>query len=158
MYHCTLPKYRKICRCLCHLMLGNYKIRKFHLLSCRGTLGSSILLFCELGIVLGYIIGTYVPLAYSPYVGLLFPIAFVCTFVLFPSTPKYLLRKGKTQAALASLQFYRNARKTGRISEIGEEFEKLNGVVEASRTNSVKISDFCKICNFRQCKCATNLK
>lgn len=124
---------------LLEININNTKIH----CSCRGVLGSTILVFCVTGIFLGYILGTYVSYAIFPYMALAFPIVFTVCFICFPSTPKHLLRKGKIDKAMASLKFYRNS-KDGQHDEIDVEFEKLKEVVEANKAISLKMSDFCK--------------
>lgn len=78
---------------------GVYTIDVFFLIgfnnSIRGKLSSLMILFFNLGILLGYIAGKYLAFATVPKVMVLVPILFMLTFVGLPNTPQFLLQQSK---------------------------------------------------------------
>lgn len=94
---------------------------------------------------MGYIFGTYLEYSESPMVALVFPLIFFCCFLLFPSTPQFLLRVGKIERAERSLKFYRNYNKGNESGTLQLEFEKLKSIAKYnSEGEPLQISDFRK--------------
>lgn len=77
----------------------------------RGSLGSFFILSTNLGMLLIYIAGNIFDYSTTPKVMLLLPTVFLLLISFFPETPSYLLRKGETKRAEASLRFLRGCRK-----------------------------------------------
>lgn len=65
----------------------------------RGAIGSLLTLNFNVGILLGYIGGTYLPYTKVPYVMMAFPVIFLCMFAFMPDSPQYFLRKGKPEVS-----------------------------------------------------------
>ncbi|XP_063698303.1 facilitated trehalose transporter Tret1-like [Culicoides brevitarsis] len=63
----------------------------------RGILGSFLLLFTNLGILLGYIFCAFLPYRIVPWVAIGISCAFLVGFSIVPETPKYLMMKGGTE-------------------------------------------------------------
>lgn len=113
--------------------------------SCRGALSSLLTIFFEVGILVGYVFGTYIDYSQSPMVSLVFPFIFICCFLVFPSTPQYLLRVGKIERAEKSLKFYRNYKKGGENDTFHLEFEKLKSIAKYNNDGEpIQFSDFRK--------------
>lgn len=61
---------------------------------------SSCLTLCfNTGIMLGYVVGSFLNYEVEPYVMLSLPIFFLCTFVFLPNSPQHLLRNNKTEVS-----------------------------------------------------------
>ncbi|XP_055545654.1 facilitated trehalose transporter Tret1-2 homolog isoform X1 [Wyeomyia smithii] len=73
----------------------------------RGMLASTLVLSCNFGILLVYILGNYLPYATIPWIMLLFPIAFIASFSFIPDTPFYLMRKNDFARSENALRFFR---------------------------------------------------
>ncbi|XP_055640539.1 facilitated trehalose transporter Tret1-2 homolog [Toxorhynchites rutilus septentrionalis] len=76
----------------------------------RGLLASTLVLTCNLGILIMYILGNYVPYAIIPWILLLFPVLFLTSFSFMPDTPFYLMRKNDYIKSEQSLRFFRGFR------------------------------------------------
>lgn len=57
-------------------------------------MGSLLVLFCNAGILLAYILGNFVDYTTFPIIFLIFPIVFFIGFIFFPETPQYLFKSG----------------------------------------------------------------
>lgn len=77
--------------------------------SVRGSLGSLLVLSCNIGILIAFICGNYLNYTLQPVVLASLPILFFVTFSFFPESPQYLMKVGKEKEAEQSLRFYRNA-------------------------------------------------
>lgn len=62
----------------------------------------------NIGILIGFLAGTYLPYRTVPLVMLAFPTVFLCAGFLLPDTPQSLLRHGNLEKAKRSLKFYKN--------------------------------------------------
>lgn len=60
----------------------------------RGFLGSLLVLICNAGILLAYILGNFVDYTTFPIIFLIFPIVFFIGFIFLPETPQYLFKTG----------------------------------------------------------------
>lgn len=58
----------------------------------RGILGTLLTLSVNIGILIGYIGGTYLDYRTVPYVMMIFPILFIFVFLFMPNTPQYYLK------------------------------------------------------------------
>lgn len=66
----------------------------------RGRLGTFLSLYLNVGVLLGYVAGTYLPYAVIPYAMVTWPLAFIVLFAFVPSTPQYLLTVGDVKVSL----------------------------------------------------------
>lgn len=78
----------------------------------RGILGTLLTLSVNIGILIGYIGGTYLSYTTVPYILMIFPILFICIFVFMPNTPQYYLNARRNDKAEKSLRFYRGCKST----------------------------------------------
>lgn len=76
----------------------------------RGKLGSLLVLSVNIGILLGFIAGHYLPFFTVPKCAMWFPVINFATLIFFPESPIHLLRKNKLNDAVNALQIYRNSR------------------------------------------------
>lgn len=102
--------------------------------SFRGTLGSSMSVTLRIGMLFINIIGSYMNIEDTALVCILFPIAFIVTFLWMPESPYYLLMREKPREAEKSLKFLR------RVDDVQEELLKLTTDVrrQLSETSSFK--------------------
>lgn len=123
-------------------VLKSYNFRNY---SCRGTLSSLCTILFEIGILLGYVFGTYTDYNLSPIVALIFPIVFFWSFIFVPSTPQFLLSIGRTDDAEKSLKFYRNHKRGDRNEmDVQVEFEKLKAIAKHNDDGArIRFADFC---------------
>ncbi|XP_055681865.1 facilitated trehalose transporter Tret1-like [Lutzomyia longipalpis] len=105
----------------------------------RGMLGSMLGVFYNVGIIIGYVICTYMPFYSVPYVALGI-LALFLLFIIFPESPQYLLLKQRDVEAEKSLRFFRGF---SRDDQVKLEFESLKSSVAATSTKtSITIQDF----------------
>lgn len=103
-------------------------------------------IFFETGILMGYVFGTYLDYNESPTVALAFPFIFFCCFVMFPSSPQFLLSVGNIDKAESSLKFYRNYKKGDNVDAFQLEFDKLKSIAKYNDEGEpIRFSDFCKM-------------
>lgn len=69
--------------------------------SVRGAIGSLLTLNFNIGILFGYVGGTYLSYGQVPYVMIAFPVIFLFLFVFMPDSPQHCLRKGKVEVIKA---------------------------------------------------------
>ncbi|XP_064541819.1 facilitated trehalose transporter Tret1-like [Drosophila montana] len=75
----------------------------------RGTLASMVMLSVNIGILLGYILGTHLAYHIIPFVVLIGPLSYFILVLLFiRDSPMHLIRKGKLEAAKKSFMYYKN--------------------------------------------------
>lgn len=67
------------------------------------------------GIVLGYMISSWMDYYQMPYVAIGLTVAFLAIFIWFPESPDYLAHKNRTEEAKKSYAFYGNYRSTPTI-------------------------------------------
>lgn len=65
--------------------------------SVRGSLGSLLVLSCNIGILIAFIAGNYLTYNISPIIHASLPILFFMAFVFFPESPQYLMKIGKEE-------------------------------------------------------------
>lgn len=121
----------------------------FKIYSVRGTLGSMLILSLNLGILIAYLVGAYLPYNIVPGVLLVFPILFLCGSLFLPDTPRFLMLKGRIEEAEKSLKFYKGCRQNTKSSEerFKIEMDKLVSYTTARQNaEDIKVTykDFCK--------------
>ncbi|ALC39238.1 CG33281, partial [Drosophila busckii] len=90
--------------------------------SVRGVLGTFLILTCNVGVLLVFVLGYYFNYATVAWMASTLCIAFVVCFWFMPETPQHLLQLDKLQEAEQSLRYYRNIR--ARVSkELSEELQ-----------------------------------
>lgn len=134
----------------------------------RGSLGTLLTLSVNIGILIGYIGGTYLDYKTVPYVMMSFPILFIFLFMFMPNTPQYYLKSHQIgvrelimlscytktninhdmslQNAEESLRFYRSCK--SRTCHADDELQNELSIMSAiAKQNEVagtpKLSDFC---------------
>lgn len=65
--------------------------------SIRGALGSIITLFANAGILLGFVVGNYLPYETVPKVLITIPIVFFVLYAYFPESPWYLIKTNRIE-------------------------------------------------------------
>lgn len=75
--------------------------------SIRGALGSFIMVFVSLGILLSFVAGTYLPFVYVPYVFMFLPAVPVIALLFMPDTCQQLLARDRYAEAERAFVFYR---------------------------------------------------
>lgn len=78
---------------------GNIYFVWFHF-SVRGILGSFMMTFTFIGVMISYIAGTYIPYSYAPFVIMIFPIAFTVSFLILPESPIDLMNQKRFTVSL----------------------------------------------------------
>lgn len=74
--------------------------------SIRGTLGSTLILVINGGIVCAFVFGTYFDYLVTPIFGLIITALFVATFSFFPESPLHLENTGRDNDALLARKFF----------------------------------------------------
>lgn len=63
----------------------------------RGTLGSLLLVCSNIGLLISFVVGTYVDYSLFPRIMIVLPFIFLISFYFLPETPQYLLQKDKVK-------------------------------------------------------------
>jgi Sugar (and other) transporter len=119
------------------------------ILRIRGALGAIVIVACNLGLVVGYAVNSYLDYYTVPYIAVAILAVF---FVGFPSvgaeSPKYLIMKQNLDAAERSLKYFRGLSKTEQKlpKPLQEELQTLKNMVSASSDKpKLTLDDFsCK--------------
>lgn len=109
------------------------------------------MMYVSIGMIVGYILTSYVSYYLMPCIGICFPIIYLLAIIGLSETPQYLLRKGKDVQAEKSYYFYKNLSVAGRDNESAhddaakKEFETFKQqVLSGGVRQQVSWSDFCK--------------
>ncbi|EDW03495.1 GH11266 [Drosophila grimshawi] len=78
--------------------------------SVRGILGTLLVLSCNLGVILAFVLGFYFNYATVAWIVSALSVVFVVCFWFMPETPQYLAQHHKLQEAEKALRYYRNIR------------------------------------------------
>ena len=110
----------------------------------RGRLGSAFVFSSTLGVLMAYIIGTYLDYDIIPWLYLPFPIIFLIGSVFMPESPMFLTQKLQFNDAETSYRFYRGLK---RQQELGEdeimELETMKKLLSTEKTdNKLSKEDF----------------
>lgn len=120
----------------------------YEIYSVRGTLGAMLVMALNLGFLISYLVGAYLPYNIVPCVLVVFPILFLCGSLFLPDTPRFLMLKGRTDDAEKSLRFYKGCmQKTKSSNERFQiEMDKLVAYTNGQQNseNKVTFKDFCK--------------
>lgn len=65
----------------------------------RGTLGSTMVLSANFGMLVAFVLGNFFSFVMVPALLMLFPIIFFIGFCFLPETPQYLILKNKTEVS-----------------------------------------------------------
>lgn len=98
----------------------------------RGTLGSYFQLFLTTGILLSYILGTFVNMRILSIISALVPLIFFVVFMFMPESPSYYLKKGNEKFARKNLIKLR-----GIQYNIENELQNQKDALEETNKNSV---------------------
>jgi Sugar (and other) transporter len=124
--------------------------------SIRGALGAMIVVTCNLGILVGYIINSYLNYYTVPYIVVSIFIVFFIGFPFASESPKHLVMQNHIEAAVASLKYFRGyEKKMGQYSkEFQEELQTLTSYRQPgdiSEKSKLTMKDFCECNTFRKC-------
>lgn len=135
--------------------------------SIRGTLGSLLLVNCNIGVLLAFIAGAYVDYRTIPYVMISLPIIFFIAFACMPDTPQHLLSVNKVEVTLKeyfckiisnitfhskeaelALRFYRNCSDDtiSGCKTFNADFERMKAakLIRDNDGTSFRLNDLCK--------------
>ncbi|KAH8262834.1 hypothetical protein KR044_000805 [Drosophila immigrans] len=101
----------------------------------RGSLTSMVMLSVNLGILVGYILSTYLAYHVVPFLGILLPIAYFIANLLLPETAPYLLKQNRVLDAETSFKYYQNQR-SDLEADYKAEFEELRLAVNAQQARN----------------------
>jgi len=108
------------------------------------------MLSVNVGILVGYIIGTHLPYYSIPLMVLILPLWYLISVLLFiKESPMHLIRIGKYSAAERSFRYYKNIKDSDNIHDQNramEEFEimKIALTKGDALQDAVTFKDFCK--------------
>lgn len=78
----------------------------------RGTLGSTLILSCNFGLLLSYILGNYLSYFVIPMICMAFPVIFLIGFYFMPDTPVFLAGNNQFEVSFIKIcrrnKFYNN--------------------------------------------------
>uniref|UniRef100_A0A336KQ34 CSON014045 protein n=1 Tax=Culicoides sonorensis TaxID=179676 RepID=A0A336KQ34_CULSO len=112
----------------------------------RGLMGSMVVLSCNIGIFLAFIVGNFIEPMDVPWVFLPLSAIYLVGFIYLPETPMYLMKKNDYVGAEKSLRFYRGLSLTGTSKCFVMELTTLRQISEEKSENKndiqMKLSDF----------------
>lgn len=113
----------------------------------RGILGSFLMIFTCVGVMISYIAGSYLTYSTAPFVLIAFPIAFTIAFLLLPESPNDLMKQQRFDDAQKSLRFYKNCNADTKmeIERFQTEWEKIQLIAKQTidRGEKVYFRDYC---------------
>jgi hypothetical protein len=103
-----------------------------------------MILFTNIGVLMGYGLGAYLPYFALPWIMIPFSIVFILTMSFFPESPQYLVSIQKFDEAEKSLRYYRNAKEEAHEMEaIKTELQLFKDVIEAKKNEEkLTLQDF----------------
>lgn len=90
--------------------------------SVRGILGTFLVLTCNLGVILVFVLGYYFNYATVAWIMSTLSIVFLVCFWFMPETPQHLMSQQKPEKAEIALRYYRNIR-SRQSKELSEELQ-----------------------------------
>ncbi|XP_046409107.1 facilitated trehalose transporter Tret1-like [Ischnura elegans] len=99
------------------LLVGPTYIAEFASPSLRGSLCAMFQIMLNLGVMVPYCIGPYTSYFVLAGVSLLFPLAFLATFLFLPETPFYLISKQELEEAAKSLAWFTGEKQSPDLSK-----------------------------------------
>ncbi|XP_017854019.1 facilitated trehalose transporter Tret1 [Drosophila busckii] len=109
----------------------------------RGTFGSMVMLSVNIGILLGYILGTHLAYHVIPLVVLIFPLSyFISTLFFIRDSPMHLIRKRKFAAAEQSFRYYKNIKDIASSAMLEFEHMKHTLTSAAKQLDKPTLQDF----------------
>ncbi|KAH8377879.1 hypothetical protein KR093_007661, partial [Drosophila rubida] len=90
--------------------------------SVRGILGTFLVLTCNVGVVLAFVLGYYFNYATVSWIVSTLSLLFVVCFWFMPETPQHLMQRQKPEQAEYALRYYRNIR-SRQSKELSEELQ-----------------------------------
>lgn len=125
------------------------------LASVRGVLGTFLVLTCNFGVLLSFVLGYYFDYVTVAWLVSSLSILFVICFWFMPETPQHLVLRQRPEDAEKSLRYYRNIR-SRHSKELNEELQlelhKLRAtdnpeksLDESDNTSGVTWADFSKL-------------
>ncbi|XP_055858505.1 facilitated trehalose transporter Tret1 isoform X2 [Episyrphus balteatus] len=93
----------------------------------RGTIGSFLVLSCNFGILIVFVLGNFLSYKAVPLILATLPVIFLIGVIFLPETPQYLMKSNKHEAAEKSLRYFRNYRRKSKEQNelFKDELEKL---------------------------------
>ncbi|XP_022232404.2 facilitated trehalose transporter Tret1 [Drosophila obscura] len=114
----------------------------------RGTFSAMVMLSVNVGVLVGYIVGTHLPYYDIPWMVLALPLCYFISVLLFiRESPMHLIRMGKFAAAERSFRYYKNIKQRDNINEQQralEEFEQMKLALTKGddQQDAVTLKDF----------------
>jgi hypothetical protein len=101
-----------------------------------------MILITNIGVLMGYGIGSYFPFSYLPLIMIPFPILFIITMCFIPDSPQYLVSCHRLQEAETALKYFRNAREDNsqEMEAIHAELQLFKDVIEERKELGEKLT------------------
>ncbi|KAH8412742.1 hypothetical protein KR009_005258 [Drosophila setifemur] len=115
----------------------------------RGTFSAMVMLSVNVGVLVGYVMGTHMSYYTIPWIVLMFPAIYLVTVLLFiKESPMHLIRMGKYSAAERSFRYYKNIKDTDNINDQTQAMEEFDHMKIAMTKgdqlkDAVTLKDFC---------------
>lgn len=119
--------------------------------SIRGALGSFLVLFINLGILIGYLLGACVTYFWLNIILSLLPLIFLLFFLTLPESPVWLARSARVDEATKALCWLKGLHmsKSEDEQQISSELDKLKPK-DDSQEQGASFMELCKSLNLNQ--------
>ncbi|XP_055302942.1 facilitated trehalose transporter Tret1-like [Sitodiplosis mosellana] len=115
--------------CCCPLYLNEIACDRV-----RGTLGSTLVLIANMGILLAFVLGNFCNFYTTPKVIIALTIVFEISFCFFPESPKFLLKQNRISDTEKSISFYQNISTTDKEA-LQFEMDKLRNALSGTKND-----------------------
>lgn len=108
-----------------------------------------VMLSVNSGILIGYILGTFLSYYVVPFMVLILPFSyFMLVFLFVYDSPMHLISKGKFAAAERSFRYYKNVKDSDQTIAMAE-FKNIKMTLtdDNDKPDKITINDFCKCIN-----------
>lgn len=94
-----------------------------------------VMLSVNLGVLVGYILSTYLAYHIVPFLAIILPIAYFTANLFLPETAPYLLRRSQLTAAETSFRYYQNQK--GGMEQVSKaNFDELRLAIDAQQAQN----------------------
>ncbi|XP_031622894.1 facilitated trehalose transporter Tret1-like isoform X2 [Contarinia nasturtii] len=111
----------------------------------RGLLGSTLVLSCNIGILLAFVFGNYFDFYMTPKFVIASTILCAVLLCFFPESPSFLMKQNRISEAERSIRFYQNLKKDADYEVLQSEMNKLKNSLQGDSTKKSVSIKWCDL-------------